>query len=372
MSGVGDFQKETFDKDELAVLGEAEEKAPDAEKDEPKKDEGPGTQDQKPPDGEVPPEREVKVETEPKAEPTAEELAAAEDQGFRIETDEKGHTYIIDDDGTKIPPKRFREVYREAKEGERTKEKLDLFKKLGPEGYYRVYPYERPETPPVREVPREVIPSDVDVGGLLVQYEPHIPQDQRPYEGMTLRDVHEVDPVFATNLQTEFLWKQKQDVAVRMGEMNRVRQESATEIETFAGVIAKENFGKSVKELSKDEEGKVVDTIQAVLNFMNNTGYGDGLMDHAYFLMDREGHLKGAANKAAAKTLKDLQNRQGPASINTSTGGEVKGTGFEAYEKMTEAALTAKIDGMNENETRKFFKDAPKSLRAKYPSIPWD
>lgn len=368
MSGVGDFKTETFDKDELAALGEAEPAAPAAEKAEPVKKEGPEPKVE--PEGEVAPEE--KPETEPTVTPTAEELAAAEDKGFRIETDDKGHQYIVDDDGTRIPPKRFKEVYREAKEGERTKEKLDLFKKLGPQGYYQVYPEERPEAPPAREVPREVIPPGADIGSLLVQYDPKTSAENRQYEGMTLRDVHAIDPVFATNLQTEFLWQQKQAAVQQVGEFNRVRQESATEIETFAESVAKENYGKSTKELSKDEEGKVVDTIQAVLNFMTKTNRGSGLMDDAYFLMNKEGLLKKAAENASMGTLKSLQERRGPASIDTAQGGEVKDTGFEAYGKMTEVALTAKIDAMTDKEVAKFFKDAPKSLRAKFPSIPWD
>ncbi|MFH2076186.1 MAG: hypothetical protein ABIJ57_12710, partial [Pseudomonadota bacterium] len=283
MSGVGDFQKETFDKDELTALGEAE-AAPAAEKAEPAPEKGPEPEAE--PEGEITPE--VKPETEPKAEPTAEELAAAEDQGFRIETDEKGHTYIIDDDGTKIPPKRFREVYREAKEGERTKEKFDLFKKLGPEGYYQAYPDERPEGP-VREPQRETIPPDTDIGALIVK------QPDGQYDGMTLREVYEIDPVFATNLQTEFLWQQKQEATRQAGEMDQMRKESATEIETFAESVAQETFGKAAKGLSKDEEGRVAETIQAVLDFMNTTHRGGGNISDAYFLMNKEGLLKGAA-----------------------------------------------------------------------------
>lgn len=360
---VGDFKEETFDKDELAALGEAEVKAPDAAKDEPKKEEGPEPEVK--PEGEVAPE--VKPEAEPKGELTPEQKAAAEEQGLEVVTDEKtGKKYVIDEDGARIPPTRFKEIFWKAKEGERTKEKLDLFKKLGPEGYYQVYPEEKPEGTPAREPQREAIPPDADLGSLIVKH----PNGQ--YDGMTLRDVFAVDPVFATRLQTEFLWNQKQASEKQRGEMDRVRQESATEIETFANDIAKEMFGKEATTLSKEEEPKIAETIQTVLDWMRKTHRGGGVIADAYFLMNKEGLLKGAANKAAAKTLKDLQDRKGPASIDTTHGGDVKETGFEAYEKMTEAQLTAKIDGMNEKETRKFFKEAPKSLKAKYPGLPWD
>jgi hypothetical protein len=358
--GQGDYKEDTFTDEEKAALGEAE-AAPDAEKAEPE-EKGPDTPDES--KGEETPKEEAK--TEPAAEPTAEEQAAAEDQGFRIETDEKGHTYIIDDDGTKIPPKRFREVYREAKEGERTKEKFDLFKKLGPEGYYQAFPDERPEAPPEPAPRREMIPPGTDIGALIVK------QPNGPYDGMTLRDVYQQDPVFATNLQTDFLLKQREAEDQRRGEAGRVKQEAATEIETFAESVAQEVFGKSAKGLAKDEEAKVTDTIQQVIEWMHKTHRGGGNINDAYFLMNKEGLLKGAANKAAAKTIKDLQNRQGPASIDTGKGGEAKETGFEAMEKMTEEQLTAKIDKMSDKDASKFFKTAPKALRAKYPGLPWD
>jgi hypothetical protein len=104
---------------------------------------------------------------------------------------------------------------------------------------------------------------------------------------------------------------------------------------------------------------------------MHKTHRGGGVIADAYWLMNKEGLLKGAAEKAAAKTNKNLTDRKGPASIDTGKGGEIKETGFEAYEKMTEEQLTAKIDAMTDKETAKFFKDAPDSLRKKYPSIPW-
>jgi hypothetical protein len=358
--GTGDFKTDEFSKEELTALGEAE-AAPAAEKAEPAETE---PEPEANPEGEVAPEE--KPETELKPEPTPEELAAAEDQGFRIETDEKGHTYIIDEDGERIPPKRFREVYREAKEGERTKEKFDLFKKLGPEGYYQAYPDERPAERPAPEPQRETIPPDADIGSLIVK------QPDGPYDGMTLRDVYGVDPVFATNLQTDFRMQQRLDIEKQRGEQDRVKMEAATEIESFANDISKDLFGKESKALSKDEDSKIAETIQTVLGWMSKTHRGGGNIADAYFLMNKEGLLKGAASKAAAATIKNLQDRKGPASIDTGKGGEVKETGFEAMEKMTEADLTKKIDGMSDKDAAKFFKTAPKALRAKYPGLPWD
>lgn len=354
---TGDFKEDTFSDEEKAALGEAEVKDPASEKAE---------LEEKGPEPEVKPEGEVlldgEIESEHKEKTETEQQA--EEMGLEVVTDEKtGKQYIVDEDGARIPPKRFAEIYRKAKDGERTQEKLDLFKKLGPEGYYQAFPDERPPEAR-REAPRETIPSDTDIGSLIVK------QPNGQYDGMTLRDVYAIDPVFATDLQTKFLWQQKEAEQERSNTASKIRQEAATEIETFAESVAQEVFGKTAKGLVEDEEAKITETIQAVLDFMHTTHRGGGNISDAYFLMNKEGLLKTAASKAAAATIKNLQDRKGPASINTAAG-DAKDTGFEAMEKMTEEALNRKIDAMNDKEVAEFFKAAPKALRAKYPGLPW-
>ncbi len=358
----GDAFVDVVTDEDKAILAGEEPKppAPDAEKDELGKK---GPEPEAKPEGEKLPEGE-KVETEP-TEAEKNQQKQAEEMGLEVVTDEKtGKQYVVDEDGKRIPPTRFREIYREAKEGERTKDKLDLFKKLGPEGYYRAYPEERPEMP-MREATREAMPPVGDIGALVVRH----PGGQ--YDGMTLRDVYAIDPVFATALQTDFLWTQKQESAKRAGAFENLRNESKTEIETFAESIAKESFGKSAKELSKDEEGKIVETIQKVLNFMTKTGRGSGIMEDAYFLMNKEGLLKKAAETASRGALRSLTERKGPASIDTSGGGSAKETGFEAVANMTEQQLVEHIDSLDDKAMTKFLKEAPKSIRAKLPGMPW-
>jgi len=349
---VGDYHEETFDKDELAALGEAEgtvaATTTETDTTAQDKDKGPDTLD----------DDKDKTDDTAKTEPTDEEKAALENKGARFEDG-----FIIDEDGEKIPLKRFREVYREAKEGERTKEKLDLFKRLGSEGYYQVYPDEKPEG---HAPARETAPPDTDIGSLIVQ------QPDGTYDGMTLREVYDIDPIFANRLQTDYLWNQKQDAERQRGEAERLQREAATEIETFGNSIAKEMFGKEAAQLSKEEEPKIAETIQRVLDWMNKTHRGGGVIADGYFLMNKEGLLKKAAENAGKSTLRSLQDRKGPASIDTGHGGELKETGFEAYEKMTEDQLTDKIDAMPDKEMAKFFREAPKSLRAKHPKLPWD
>jgi hypothetical protein len=304
------------------------------------------------------------TETEPKAELSAEEKTAAEDQGFRIETDEKGRQYIVDDDGTKIPPKRFTEVYREAKAGERTKEKFDLFKRLGPEAYYQAFPEEKPAEAaaqqPAEEIRQRSTP-DVDTGGLVVQ------QPGGSYDGMTLREVFDVDPVFATRLQTEYLWQQREDQARQASEMTRLQSESKAEIETFAGNIAKELFDKEPASLSKDEELKIAKTIQDVLDFMKTTHRGGGFIHDAYQLMTMDKKLSEARNKTAANVVDSL--RKAPVGH---IGGGPSQTAANDYEGMTEGQLSETVGNMTDAEKVTFYAKATPALRRKFPSWPWD
>lgn len=348
----GDFQKEEFDKDELAALGEAEqETAPDAETSE-QEEQGPETQeaDEKP----------AESETERKAEPSADQLAAAELMGLEIVTDEKsGKQYIVDEDGQRIPPKRFAEVYRKAKEGDRIQEKLDLFKKLGPEGYYRMYPAERPE-PEERPQPQQ--PQQMDLGAL--------PVVGGKYDGMTLREVYDVDPVFATALQNDFLWRQKEEVRKRQETQEQEKKSAKAEIEDFVKDISKTAYDKAPAALSKEESTYVIEVVDEVIKFISNTGRAKNMKD-AFLIMNQEGLFSAVAQAAAKKAIQNLAKSKAPPSIDTGIGGNGRETGFEGMEKMTESQLAAKLDAMSDKEAMAFLKNAPKSLRAKHPSLPW-
>jgi len=366
---TGKFHKEEFSEEELTALGEAEKDDTATSTKTVAKEEGTGktqedteTEDKK----EEESEEKESTETEQKVEPTAEELAAAEEEGFQIEKDEKtGKQYIVDEDGARIPPKRFKEVFYEAKEGQRTKEKFDLFKKLGPEGYYTAYPDERPEDFG-KEEPKGDLPIIEDIGSMIVT------QPDGPYDGMTLREVYEKDPVFAGNLQANYLFEQREAERQRKDAEERTRSDSQAEVETFAAGIAKELFDKAPDALSQVEEGQVGDTINLVIEWMTKTHRGGGIVSDAYTLMVKEGLIKSVNKKASMKAINDLTGKRGPGSIDTSHGGDVKATGFEAYEKMSEDDLTKAIDAMPDPKLAKFLKEAPKSMRSKHPGIPWD
>jgi len=196
---------------------------------------------------------------------------------------------------------------------------------------------------------------------------------------MTLNDIYAENPALATKLQFDYENRQreavnaaKREAETKEQEAARLKEESLSEIETFADSISAEMFGKSAKEITPEQEVQIAGTIQQVIDWMTKTKRGGGIIGDAYFLMNREGLLKKAKESGGMKVLKDLTERKGPASIDTGSGGEVKETGFEAAEKMTEIQLKEHIDRMSDKDADKFFKTAPQRLKDKYPSLPWD
>jgi len=362
------YKDEISDEERAILAGDEPKPAPDAEKDEPK-EEGPEPEAES--KGEEAPEEKPETEQTPEQQ---EQEQQAEEMGLEVVTDEKtGKQYVVDEDGTRIPPARFAKIYRDAKEGERTKDKLDLFKKLGPEGYYKAYPDEKPEDYQPQAETRTAQPAAevADIGTLKVMYPENVPADQRLYEGMTLREVHAVDPVFAINLQNSYHDQQRQEREKVNRQTEETRQSAARELETFANELSRETFKKEASALSKEEEAKITDVVGQVVKWMNETNRGGGNISDAYFLMNKEGLLKKVADTASRAALKSITERKGPASIDTSQGGAGKETGFEALEKMTPEQLEKHLDGLNDAAMSKFLKEAPKSIRDKLPSAPW-
>lgn len=346
---TGEYHKETFDKDELAALGRAEETAPDAGKDE-HEEEPKGPEPKEEPKETPKEEPKAEPKTEPKAEPTAEEKAAAEKQGLHVETDEKGHSYIVDEDGERIPPARWKEMYHAAKEGERTKEKLHLLKTLGPEKFYEVHPEERPAdyVPPGQKV------NPLD---LTATY----PQPNHPYQGLTLREIMRKDPDEGHNLLQNYEASQRTKGDIRQKEI----AETTAEANEFASIIAKELFSKDSLEALTTEEAQTINgMIAPTYQWGVENGKGKYRLADIWRLKNKADPVK------QEKAIKSLEAK--PAVKSIGSGGEAPAaTGFEAYEAMSEDQLTDKIDDMGEKELKKFFSKAPPSLRKKYPALPW-
>jgi len=329
---MAEYFEEEFSKEELAALGEEKEPVGDEL-----------------PEGE--PEESPEESTEQVEETETEQAASAEE----TQTEEE-----------KIDPIQKR-IDRLTWERHETERKFDLFKRLGPERYYEAYPDERPqeEQQPIPQQHPVQQPVPQDIGSMIVR------QPGGPYDGMTLRDVYIEDPVFATNLQTQFIMSRQQEAMMRQAEEVRVKSEAQQEIESFADMIAAEEFNLDAKSLTPEQEARVAGTIQQVLDWMGRTRRGGGNIADAYFLMNKEGLIKKAAAQAGQKAIQDLAKRQGPPSIDTTGGGTAQDTGFAAMEKMTETQLLNRVDRMNDKELAKFLSEAPQSLRSKHPTLPW-
>jgi hypothetical protein len=305
-------------------------------------------------------------ETEHTDEPSPEEKAAAEKQGFQIKTDDKGRQYIVDEDGAEIPPQRFAKVYHEAKEGERTKEKFDLFKRLGPEAYYKAYPDEKP-TDYVDPKQQTAVPQNVDVGSMRLSYPPGTPADQRRYEGMTLREIYNEDPVYAIQLQTNYYKDQEKVATEQTNKIAKFRQDSETEISTFGSSMAKELFQKETDDLTEEESATVKKRINDTIDFMTKTHRGGGILADAYRLMTMDSKLNDAKNKTAKNVVNSL--RKNPVGH---IGGGPSQPAADNYEALTEKQLAETVEGMSDEKKEEFYKKASPALRRKYPSWPWD
>lgn len=300
---------------------------------------------------------------EPQGEPE-ESQESTEQQTEETETEQAASAEETQAEEERVDPIQKR-IDRLTWERHETERKFDLFKKLGPDRYYEAYPDERPQDYQQPEQRQPVQQTPQDLGSMIVR------QPGGPYDGMTLRDVYVEDPVFATNLQTQFIMSRQQEAMMRQAEETRVKTEAQAEIEAFADMVAAEEFNLDAKSLTPEQEARVSGTIQQVLEWMGKTRRGGGNIADAYFLMNKEGLIKKAAAQASQKTIQDLTRRQGPPSIDTTGGGTAQDTGFAAMEKMTESQLLNRVDRMNDKELSKFLAEAPQSLRSKHPSLPW-
>ena len=365
--------EDTYTKEELEILGDAPAEPPTGEQEPPPaKDAAPVTEekpaeDAPPAEGGESPKEEAKEEP---AEHTAEEQKAVESEGARIEGG-----FVIDDEGTKIPITRWRKLYAKSKEAERTAEverakrienesKFKLFKNVGPEKYFSMFPEEAPpggyKPPQTARQPAQPDPLD-----LVAQY----PDPGHQYHGMTLRDIYNVDA--AEGRRLERIWEQGQKTAQHEQEERRRRllRDSEAEIESFTSDFAKERFGKEANALNPKEEAEVAKVIQDTLDWMKKTGRGAGVLSDAYFIMNRERIITEERNKAGKKALESLGRQPSVPSIGG--GGRSGGGGVSAYESMGADQLAEAIANMDDRAAIAFLKSAPDSLKAKYPGIPW-
>lgn len=358
---MGEAFKDEFTEEELKILdGDTL-----AEKTEDVKPEGTGTLEAEKSDQEtVKPTDEKTDETKQSEAQTEDEKKAVEAMGLRVVDN-----YIVDDDGTKIPAKRWKSLYKDfqetRRENEQLKEKQTLFKTVGPDKFYELYPDEAPQgyTPPVQKVTTPA-PEGFNVLNMVV--------NGGQYSGMTLREVMQIDPEDGTRMLNE--WKDSQYAEVRKQEetVTRTKKEQTEDAESFLAARIEELYGTdAAKKPTSEQLTKATLIGQEVIEWQKKTGRLNLKWDDAFKLMRHDDLIKKAREEGASGTFKGLQ-KAGPVSINTGNGGDVKPSGWEEVAAMTEKALERHIESLNDVSYKKFFKEAPASIRAKHPGMPWE
>lgn len=363
----------TFTKEELEILGEAPAEPPAGEQEPPPAEDAAPVTEENPAENTPPAEGGESPKEEAKEEPaehTAEEQKAVESEGARIEGG-----FVIDDEGTKIPITRWRKLYATSKEAQRTAEverakrienesKFKLFKNVGPEKYFSMFPEEAPpggyKPPQTARQPAQPDPLD-----LVAQY----PDPGHQYHGMTLRDIYNVDA--AEGRRLERIWEQGQRTTERTESerQQRMIRESEEEINSFTAEFARERYGKDAKDLSAQQEADVAKVVQDTLDWMKKTGRGGGVLADAYFIMNREQIIESERKKAGKKALESLGKQPSIPSIGG--GGRTSAGSMTAFESMSADQLADAIANMEDRAAIAFLKGAPDSLKAKYPGIPW-
>lgn len=344
----GEFHKEEFTPEEMAVLGET---PPEPQKAEPE----PAPSETPPKETEAP-----SAETEPTPEPEPEKPP---EQKFKVDGD-----FIVYEDGERIPVDRFAKVYKQAKDGERLTEKHNLLKQLGRDEYFRLYPDEAPEGWKPKEPERqpEQTAGPVDPFNLVVQ--------GGHYHGMTLGQVWEIDSKEGFRLFNA--WKDGQAAeqatkaaqeAAEKEKQGKFEAESERELTAFATERAKELFDKAPDALTDAEKAQVSESISATIKWMKETGRGGGVMADAWFLMNKDSILTKARESAAKGTI-DALKKPPVGSIDTGKGTPPESL-YGKYAAMTRDQLAREIDGMTTAQTADFLKNAPEPVRRKFPDL---
>jgi hypothetical protein len=240
-----------------------------------------------------------------------------------------------------------------------------LFKQLGADGYYKIYPDEAPQgyKPPEPKAATAPVQANFNVLNL--------PVTGGAYDGMTLRDVMQSDPEEGTRMLNE--WKDGQQAEIRKQEetVSKEKHEQETEAFNFGMARAKELFNvDDASKLTDEHNRKIVILGQEVLKWQRETGRQSLSWEDAYKLMKHDEIVKNAVEKAKNETFKSLQ-KSGPVSIDTGTGGNAQPSGWDEVARMTPDALEKHIDNLSDKDVSKFLKDAPKAVRDKHPSMPW-
>lgn len=259
-----------------------------------------------------------------------------------------------------VPYTRFKEVNEKAKAAEQAQTKLEHFKRLGPESYYKLYPDEMPG-----EDNTEKADIDSQVENLVVK--------GGQYNGKTINEVFNASPAAAMQLVKNYY--DEQDKAATADK--RALDDSQNEIVNFANTINKE-FNGADSVLTKADlapilkgEGDLGKVIQQTLDWMKETGRGYGNIIDGYNLMTMNDRLKGKAGNTLKSVVNALKSNSNP-SISAKQTSSSEDTGFSNFANMSASQAANELENMTDAKQAEFLKKAPASVRKKFPNIPWD
>lgn len=296
-----------------------------------------------------------------------------QDQGEDQDTDQDQDTAdtdkaLSDSDDQEGPPKdvpyaRFKEVNDKYTAAADAQTKLDQFKRLGPEGYYQLYPDEKPEDwkPPGKT---EDDPKKDDFRKLKVE--------GGQYDGWTFEDVFKHNERAAFQLDSyyaQILREEKVDGERKAtSERERLEKESEEEIHTFTTNLSTELFGKS-DGLDDKQKGQINSMVDNIITWMSQTGRGGGNIADAYILMTIDDKLKDKADRTL-KTIATVLRDDTPSSISSNKTSPKDG-GYMRFLNMTPAQAASEMENWTDAENLEFLQKAPKAIRDKFPSLPW-
>ena len=281
--------------------------------------------------------------TEEEGQETQDEKESGEKQESETEQSTesvKTEEELAEEEENMVPQSRVDQIVHERED---LKRKNDLLKR-DPDAYQKLYPDEFGE----EEAEQKVTP----IKDFVIQ--------DGPYEGKSLSELYQVDPIAANTIHFNLLEEQKAEKEQR----TNLEKQSQEELNNFSGTMAQEMFGKKLDDLP-EKEGKQVDgVINKVLDWMAETGRGGGNITDAYKLMNFEKILSNAAEKGV-KTLIDTSSKD----VKTvSSKKDVEGkSGYDKFTDYTAEQFATMIDNMSDIEADKFMANAPADLKDKFP-----
>ena len=309
---------------------------------------------------ETPDEGEASEEGEETTEPEPEEPEGEIEEGEPEPEPEAEEA----DETAPVPVDRFNKVYGERKEIER---KFDLFRRLGPDKYYEVYPDERPaDTGPAATttatIPGQRIPTFRESLSL--------PIDGGPHAGKTLRDLWESDDAEdradAQDLYNDYRDSIKAQTDETKLNDAKMKEKEDAEYNAFYDARAEELFGK---ELDKCGESEIIQIRELTLSIQQQMPamhvYN---IENAYKLLTLDDRLKNARGESI-KSLIEAARKGKTIHIDSKKGTTKGGTGYDGLTEMTDAQVSAHLNTLSEAGLVKFWEKAPASFIEKHKGI---